>query len=73
MAELEGVRLQSVVRSLRTTDCKRRPCNSAMCAFAPPEKMARLNVEQFLLVNINQIMRAPYGGVFVEALIQAKL
>ena len=26
----------------------------------------------FLLVNIDQIMRAPYGGVFVEALIQKK-
>ena len=27
----------------------------------------------FLLANIDQIMRAPYGGVFVEALIQTKL
>ena len=42
--ELEGLRLQSLVRSLRTTDCKRTPSNSAMCAFAPPEKMARFNV-----------------------------
>ena len=44
MAESEGVRLQSVVRRLRTKDCKRRPSNSTVCAFAPPEKMARLNV-----------------------------
>ena len=42
---LEGLRLQSLVRSLRTTDCKRTPSDSAMCAFAPPEKMARFNVD----------------------------
>ena len=44
MAELEGVRLQSVVRRLRNKDCKRRLSNSTVCAFAPPEKMARFNV-----------------------------
>ena len=42
--ELEGLRLQSLVRSLRTTDCKRTPSNYAMYAFAPPEKMGRVNV-----------------------------
>ena len=41
MAELEGVRLQSVVRRLRTTDRKRTPFNSVMCAFAPQEKILR--------------------------------
>ena len=39
--EFERVRLQSVVRSLRTTDGKRTPSTSVMCAFAPPEKTLR--------------------------------
>ena len=39
--EFEGVRLQSVVRSLRTTDCKRTGSNSTMRTFAPPKKMQR--------------------------------
>ena len=38
--EFERVRLQSVVRSLRTADCKRTTSNSVMCAFAPPEKVS---------------------------------
>ena len=43
MRELEGVRLQSVVRRLRTTDCKRTRSNSAVCAFAPPKKIRELS------------------------------
>jgi hypothetical protein len=42
--ELEAVRLQSVVRRLRTTDCKRTPSNSTVCAFAPPKKALRSDV-----------------------------
>ena len=41
MTEVEGVRLPSVVRRLRTTDCKRTRSNSTVCAFAPPEKTLR--------------------------------
>ena len=51
--ESEGMRLQSVVRRLRTTHCKRTPSNSAMCAFAPPEKMARFNVLLVYLMKID--------------------
>ena len=43
--ELEGLRLQPLVRSLRTKDCKRTPSDSIVCAFAPPEKMARFNAD----------------------------
>jgi len=39
--EFERVRLPSVVRRLRTTDGKRTPSTSVMCAFAPPEKTLR--------------------------------
>ena len=39
--EFERVRLQSVVRSLRTTDGKRTLSTSVMRAFAPPEKTLR--------------------------------
>ena len=39
MTELEGVRLPSVVRSLRTTDGKCTRSNATVCAFAPPKKM----------------------------------
>ena len=39
--ELGGLRLQSLVRSLRTTDCKRTRSNSAMCALAPLKTMQR--------------------------------
>ena len=42
--ELEAVRLQSVVRRLRTTDGKRTPSNSTVCAFAPPKKLHRPEV-----------------------------
>ena len=35
MAEFERVRLQSVVRRLRTIDCKLTPSTFVMCAFAP--------------------------------------
>ncbi len=41
--ELEGLRLQSIVRSLRTRDCKRTRSNFAMCTFAPPKKMQRFD------------------------------
>ena len=44
-AEFERVRLQSVVRSLRTTDGKRTPSTSVMRAFAPPEKTLRRGLE----------------------------
>ena len=43
--EFERVRLQSVVRSLRTTDGKRTPSTSVMRAFAPPEKTVRRGLE----------------------------
>ena len=43
--ELEAVRLQSVVRRLRTTDCKRTPPNSTVCAFAPPKKVHRSDIK----------------------------
>ena len=43
--EFEGVRLQSVVRSLRTTDCKRTASNSVVGAFAPPKKIPRRGLE----------------------------
>ena len=43
--EFERVRLQSVVRSLRTTDGKRTPSTSVMRAFAPPEKTLRRGLE----------------------------
>ena len=43
--EWEAVRLQSVVRRLRTTDCKRTPSNSTVGAFAPPKKVHRSEVE----------------------------
>ena len=39
------MRLQSVVRSLRTTDFKRTPSTSVMCAFAPAEKTLRRGLE----------------------------
>ena len=41
MAEFERVRLQSVVRRLRTRDCKRTPSNSVVGALAPAKKMQR--------------------------------
>ena len=39
--ELDGETLQSVVRSLRTTDCKISGCNTSTRAFAPPEEKPR--------------------------------
>ena len=43
MTEVEGVRLPSVVRRLRTTDCKRTRSNSTVCAFAPPKKIREIS------------------------------
>ena len=43
MTEVEGVRLPSVVRRLRTTGCKRTRSNSTVCAFALPKKIREIS------------------------------
>ena len=61
MTELERVRLQCMVQSLRTTDCKRTRSNSVMCAFAPPEKILRHGLERAcpcMLINTNTTRHA---------------
>ena len=44
MTELEGERLQTVVRSLRTTACTRTRSNSTVRAFAPSKKMRGISM-----------------------------
>ncbi len=46
MLEFVRVRLQSLVRRLRTTDCKRTPSTSVVGALAPPEKITRRGLEK---------------------------